>query len=136
MVSLRQRRLKVGFVVAILETLVIVAGSALLASLSGRTELLAAALSATVGMGVVLAIQWHRLKHGATTTFMPELMPAIVVSLVATRAFSASLPETMSGAAMLSLELLCAVVIGGAMSLVLNLTAVRKTATAVAESLM
>lgn len=134
--SRQQRRLKVSFLVAIFETLVILAACALWAYAGGRTELLAAALSASVGMGLVLAVQWHRLKDGGPTAFQPELMPAIVVSLVATRAFSAALPDTMPGLAMLSLELACAMVVGGAMGLVLGLPVIRNATTAIVRALL
>ena len=136
MVSLQQRRLRASFLVAALETLVILAACALLAYLSGRTELLGAGVSASIGIGVVLAVQWHRLKDGRPTAFQPELMPAIVVALVASRSLSAALPDTMSGPAMLSLELVCAMVVGGAMGLILSLPVVRNATTAIVRTLM
>lgn len=136
MVAPQQRRLKASLVVAILETLVILAACAVAAHATGGTELLGAAVSAAIGMGLVLVVQWHGLKDGRPTAFQPELMPAIVVSLVVTRAFSATLPDTMSGPAMLSLELVRAIAVGGAMGAMLSLPVIRNATTAVVRALM
>ena len=136
MVSHCQRQRRVSYLAAIIETLMIVAAAALWANVSGQIELLAAAISGAVGVGIVLGVQWQRLKHAAGTTFQPELMPAIVVSLVATRAFSAALPETLSGVTMLSLELGCAVLVGGTMGFILGRPVVRNAATTAAKVLL
>lgn len=136
MISIQQRRTDAAFLAAVMEMLVIVAACSLWAGLSGQIELLAAAMSASITVSGLLWLQWHRLKHGANSTFQPEMMPAIVMALVASRAVSAVLPETLSNIAMLSAEVLVALAVGGAMGFVLSQPVVRKLTFAAARSLL
>lgn len=136
MVSLVQRRLDAAYLAAVLEIIAIIGTSAVWAHLSGQTVLIIAALSASVVVGGMLWFQWRRMKRGAASTFQPEMMPAIVAALVVTRAFSAALPDTLPGIAALSLELLCAVVVGGGLGFLFALPAVRRAATGFARFLL
>lgn len=136
MVSLAQRRLDASYLAAVLELIAIIVISAAWAHLTGQTELIVAAISSSVVVGLMLGVQWRRTKRGAARTFQPEMMPAIVGGLVITRAVSAALPSTLPNLAALSLELLCAVGAGGALGLLFALPAVRKAANETARLLL
>jgi hypothetical protein len=136
MVSLAQRRLDAAYLAAVLEIIAIIVVSAVWARLSGQAVLIVAALSASVVVGGMLWVQWRRMKRGVTSTFQPEMMPAIVAALVVTRAVSAALPATLPNVTALSLELLCALGVGGGLGFLLALPAARKAATGTARLLL
>lgn len=136
MVSLAQRRVDVSFLAAVLELVVILVASAILAGVSGHLEFIGAAGSGTVAVGGSLVVLRHRLQRDPAASFQPEAMPAIVVGLVAARVISVMLPESYPDISALSLELLFAVAVGGAFGFVFSLPVVRNATGAVAKALI
>ena len=136
MVSLAERRVDVSFLAAVLELLVILVVSAIWAGISGRLELLAAAVSGTLAVGASLWLLRRLRQRDSAASVQPEMMPAVVVALVAVRAFSTVLPESYPDISALSLELLFAVAVGWAFAFVFSLPLVRHATGAVARTLI